>query len=118
MVKELLPLLFPAAQDFFDVLFNLYARQHNLMAAFLAADLKIHAHAQYVKPVGTTGVRLFGYDHITNLKSILPPPFFDLVRRATGCACEQCDTDIIIYHPGSFENSPAGKSCPRQENLL
>ena len=26
--------------------------------------------------------------------------------------------DIIIYHPGSFENSPAGKSCPRQENLL
>ena len=67
MVKELLPLLFPAAQDFFDVLFNLYARQHNLMAAFLAADLKIHAHAQYVKPVGPTGVRLFGYDHITNL---------------------------------------------------
>lgn len=43
---------------------------------------------------------------------------FDLVRRATGCACEQCDTDIIIYHPSSFENSPAGKSCPRQENLL
>ena len=37
------------------------------MAAFLAADLKIHAHAQYVKPVGPTGVRLFGYDHITNL---------------------------------------------------
>jgi hypothetical protein len=67
IVKELLPLLFPAAQDFFDVLFNLYARQHNLMAAFLAADLKIHAHAQYVKPVGPTGVRLFGYDHITNL---------------------------------------------------
>ena len=33
----------------------------------LAADLKIHAHAQYVKPVGPTGVRLFGYDHITNL---------------------------------------------------
>ena len=59
-------LFLTVAQDLFNVLFDLYAGQHDLMPAFLAADLEIHAYTQYVEPVRTAGVRLFCLDHISD----------------------------------------------------
>ena len=66
---------FLTTQHFFDVFFDLDPGQHDLSSAALAADLEIHAHTQYIKPICTAGMLFFGLDHIADLYIHDAPPF-------------------------------------------